>query len=208
MHDTRLQVLDAIRTQRQATVDSLVEALGLTHISIRHHLANLKADGLIDVRVDRQGVGRPKHIYTLTDAAQRYLPTKYFNLAERLMDELKAALPAETVTTIINDLAANVVARYGEIPESSTIEERLKHLVGVLDQEGFTVEVRHNGNQTLIAGTNCPYLHIGQRHPEVCRLDQGLIESLLGVNVQKQSCVLEGGHSCTFAVDNVRNHEV
>src|SRR3954471_10797090 len=96
MHDTRLQVLDAIRSQRQATVESLVAVLDLTHISIRHHLANLKAEGLIKVEVERQGVGRPKHIYSLTDAAQRYLPTKYYSLAEKLLDKLKATLPAET----------------------------------------------------------------------------------------------------------------
>ncbi len=53
MHDTRLHVLEAIKSQRQATVASLAETLGISPISVRHHLSSLEAEGLIQIEIER-----------------------------------------------------------------------------------------------------------------------------------------------------------
>jgi len=201
MHDTRWSVLEAIKSQGQATVNSLAEQLGVTAISIRHHLNSLQGEGLIKIEMERQGVGRPKHIYTLTEAAQRYFPNKYHILVDRLLDELKAKLPAEQVELIISSMAANVAARYGaDQPTRGTLEERLHHLVDILGEEGFMAAVERVDEKIVLTQINCPYVYIGQRHPEVCRIDHTLMESVLGVDVHQTSCVLHGDRSCTFSV--------
>jgi DeoR family transcriptional regulator, suf operon transcriptional repressor len=202
MHDTRLQVLEAIKTQRQATVETLAKAVGLTSISVRHHLTTLQADGLVKVEIERRGVGRPRHLYSVTEEALRYFPNKYHVLADRLLDELKASLPPEAVVQIIDGLAANVAARYGAMPRKETLEGRLQHLVEVLGEEGFMAEVQQVGNKTVLTELNCPYVYVGQRHPEVCRIDSTLIKSVLGANVQQTSCVLNGDHHCSFSVED------
>ncbi|SRR5258708_29916224 len=202
MRDTRFQVLESIKTQRQANVASLAEELGLAPISIRHHLTSLQADGLVKVEIERQGVGRPRHIYSLTDAALSYFPNKYHVLVERLLDELKATLPPAQVSMIIDGLAANVAARYGSMPSHGTLEERLQHLVEILGEEGFMAEVQHIDNKVVLTELNCPYIYVGQRHPEVCRIDHTLIKSILGVDVKQTSCVLNGDRACTFSVED------
>lgn len=199
MHDTRLQVLEAIRAQQPTTVILLAETLGISPISIRHHLTSLQAEGLITIEIDRQGVGRPKHLYSLTEAAQRFFPNKYHVLAERLFDELKASLAPNQVEGMVDRLAANVASRYGTLPHG-TLEERLKYLVEILGEEGFVAEVQRVGNNIVLTELNCPYMYVGQRHPEVCRIDNTLIRSVLGVEVQQTSCVLHGDRCCTFNV--------
>ena len=202
MHDTRLQVLETIKSQRQATVASLAEALELSPISIRHHLTSLQAEGLIQIEIARQGVGRPHHIYSLTEAAQRYFPNKYHVLAERLLSELKATLPPDQVARIIDGLAANAAARYGSMPLHGSLEKRLRHLVEILGEEGFKAAFQRVDNKTVLTELNCPYIYVGQRHPEVCRIDHALIESVLGVDVEHTSCVLHGDRACTFSVED------
>ncbi|MCC7452414.1 MAG: ArsR family transcriptional regulator [Anaerolineae bacterium] len=200
MNDTRWTVLEAIKAQGQATVASLAEALGVTAISIRHHLNSLKGEGLVKVEIERQGVGRPRHLYSLTEAAQRYFPNKYHILVERLLDELKATLPPDQIGAIIDKLAVNVAAQYAGSPVKGTMEERLQHLISVLGAEGFMAAVKHVDNHTVLTELNCPYMYVGQRHPEVCRIDHTLIRSVLGVDVEQKSCVLNGDRSCTFSV--------
>ncbi len=200
MHDTRWAVLEAIKSQGKATVASLSEALDVTAISIRHHLNSLLGEGLLKVDMERQGVGRPKHVYSLTEEAQRYFPNKYHVLVERLLDELKAKLPPDQVELIIDSMAANVAARYGATEKRGTLEARLQNLVDILGEEGFMAAVERVDEKTILTQLNCPYVYIGQRHPEVCRIDHTLIESVLGVDVQKTSCVLDGDRSCTFSV--------
>ncbi len=200
MNDTRWTVLEAIKAQGQATVVSLAEALGVTSISIRHHLNSLQGEGLIKVEIDRQGVGRPRHLYSLTEAAQRYFPNKYHVLVERLLDELKATLPPDQIGAIIDKMATNVAAQYAGSTIQGTLEDRLRHLISVLGAEGFMAAVQRIDNQTMLTELNCPYMYVGQRHPEVCRIDHTLIRSVLGVDVEQKSCVLNGDRSCTFSV--------
>jgi DeoR family transcriptional regulator, suf operon transcriptional repressor len=200
MHDTRLAVLGVIKSQRQATVQSLADTLGVTPISIRHHLNSLLGEGLIKIEVERKSVGRPRHLYSLTEAAQRYFPNKYHVLVGRLLDEMKATLLPEQLETIINNMAANVAAQYGKPQQGQTLEQRLEHLVEILGAEGFMAAVQRADNGTVLAELNCPYIYIGHRHPEVCRIDHSIIQSVLGVDVQQTACVLNGDHSCTFKV--------
>lgn len=204
MHDTRQAVLEAIKTQRRATVTSLAEALGLTPISIRHHLTSLQGEGLIAVEIERKSVGRPHYIYSLTEAAQRFFPNKYDVLLERLLDEMKATLPAEQMESIIDNMAAHVAQQYGTQPEAEALEQRLDRLVEILGAEGFMAAVKHVNGKFVLTELNCPYSAIGHRHPEVCRIDHTIMRSVLRVPVQQTSCILHGDHSCTFDVEEER----
>src|ERR1700694_5507206 len=170
MHDTRQAVLEQIRIQGHATIAALAQALDVTPITIRHHLATLQAEGLIHVEAERHHVGRPKHIYSLTEAAQRYFPNQYHMLVERLLDDLKATLPEGQVGLMIDRIAANVAARYNTGHVNGTVEERLEHLISVLGEEGFMAAVQRVDGAMILTELNCPYLYIGQRHPEVCRI--------------------------------------
>jgi predicted ArsR family transcriptional regulator len=202
MHDTRWAVLELIRTQGHATVASLADALDVSPITVRHHLANLQAEGLVAASAERAHVGRPKHVFTVTEAAQRYFPNKYHVLVERLLDELKSTLPPEQVELIIDGMAQRVAARYNTQPAHGTLEARLQRLVDILGEEGFMAEIRRaeSNGETMLAELNCPYLYIGQRHPEVCRIDRALIQQVLGRMVEQQTCILQGAASCTFSV--------
>jgi predicted ArsR family transcriptional regulator len=60
--------------------------------------------------------------------------------------------------------------------------------------------VQRADNGMVLAELNCPYIYVGQRHPEVCRIDHTIIRAVLGMDVQQTSCVLQGDHACTFSV--------
>jgi predicted ArsR family transcriptional regulator len=200
MTDTRRAVLEQIRVSGQAAVQHLAEALGISPISVRHHLTALQAEGLVKVELDRQGVGRPRHVYSLSERALQYFPAPYQTLVERLLDELKASLPADQVDAIIGRMAANVAAHYGSVKGGGTLQERTEYLLTVLGAEGFLAEIQQVGDNLVLTALNCPYTTIGQRHPEVCQIDSTLIQSVLGVDVEQKSCVLHGDRSCVFSV--------
>lgn len=200
MRDTRLAVLHAIRAQGQATVASLAATLGISPISVRHHLTGLQAEGLLKVTLERQAIGRPKHVYSLTEAAERYFPIAYHTLAERLLNELKDSLTAEQIEAIVDRMAANVAARYGALQLSGSLEERLQKLVDTLGEEGFRAAVRRVENGALQAELSCPYLFVGQRQPEACRIERVVMRTALGRNVQRTACVLNGDRLCIFSV--------
>lgn len=206
MRDTRLTILSTIREQGTATVADLAAAMGISPISVRHHLVSLQAEGLVSVDLQRQSVGRPRHIYQLTSAADRYFPApnRYHHLADRLLDELKVSLTPQQLNAILDRMAANIAARYGGMAASGTLEERLHKLVEILGEEGFRAMVRRVDETTLLAQVNCPYVSVGQRHPEICQIDQTIIRSILGHEVQRTACVLDGDRTCTYSVQDIK----
>jgi predicted ArsR family transcriptional regulator len=73
-----------------------------------------------------------------------------------------------------------------------------------LADEGFVVEWEKQGSQYLIHEITCPYLQVGQSHPEVCTVDQTLISIMLAVPANKIQCILNGANHCTYVVQNLQ----
>jgi DeoR family transcriptional regulator, suf operon transcriptional repressor len=200
MNDTRRAVLEHIHANGQATVQRLADTLGISPISVRHHLTSLQAAGLVRIELERQAVGRPKYRYLLTERALDHFPQQYQTLVIRLLDELKATFPADQVESIIERVATNAAAHYGTGALDGTLEQRLARLVTILGAEGFMAEVQRVDDHMVLTAQNCPYTTIGHRHPELCRIDSTLIQTVLGGSVQQTACVLQGDRSCAFSV--------
>ncbi len=202
MNSTRDQVLNTLKTHGPTTIAELAEGLGISPVSVRHHLSALQAQGLIRGTEVRNGVraGRPHLTYTLTDAALERFPTKYMRLSERLLDELKASLPPEAIERMFTHIAADAVSEYAPKLAGKTLEEKMDVLVELLGAEGFMAHWNKTGEQFALTEYNCPYLRIGQRHPEVCVIDQTMIQNVLQANVEKTTCMLDGAERCVFVI--------
>jgi DeoR family transcriptional regulator, suf operon transcriptional repressor len=80
------------------------------------------------------------------------------------------------------------------------MEQRLNLAKILLAKEGFNVEWEKSDGQYQIHEITCPYLRIGQSHPEVCTVDQTLISKMLAVPAEKVQCILSGDAHCTYIV--------
>ena len=64
------------------------------------------------------------------------------------------------------------------------------------------MEWEKQGSDYLIHEITCPYLQVGQVHPEICTVDQTLISKMLAVPASKVQCVLSGAAHCTYLIQN------
>jgi predicted ArsR family transcriptional regulator len=90
MQSTRQEILEILKKEGQATVEDLAERLELTPMTIRHHLNVLQAQSLVVAAEVRRSktVGRPRLVYTLTEAADQLFPQGYGELARHLVSEV------------------------------------------------------------------------------------------------------------------------
>ena len=200
MKSTRDRILQTLLRQSRTTINELAEEVGINPISVRHHLTNLQAQGLVSTEEERHGVGRPRLVYFLTESGTERFPTRYLRLTSRLLDQLKESLPEPLVSKLFLEIANNMAGDYAEQMKGLNMEERLELAKTLLAEEGFTVEWEKAGAQYKIHEITCPYLQIGQNHPEVCTLDQTLISRMLAVPAEKVQCILSGDAHCTYVV--------
>lgn len=200
MKSTRDRILQTLLNNPHSTINHLAVAVNINAISVRHHLTNLQAEGLVQANEERHGVGRPRLVYSLTDSGVEKFPTRYLNLTNRLLDQLKTRLPQNEFEKLFAQIASDIASDYPKKNQSTNIEERLNYLQKAVEQEGFNLEWSKMGPDYMINEISCPFYHVGQIHPEVCAIDQTLISTILSVPVDRVQCILSGDNQCSYIV--------
>jgi predicted ArsR family transcriptional regulator len=200
MQSTRQEILEILKEERQATVEDLAQRLELTPMTIRHHLNVLQAQNLVEASKVRRSktVGRPRLVYTLTDAADDLFPQGYGELARHLVSELKNTVGAEAAEEIFVRVADRMIRTAPPAVQGQSFEDRLDQVVGFMGTQGFISRWDKKDDGYVITNINCPYRHVSREHDEVCIMDHQILNKLLGVAPQRISSMQEDESCCSF----------
>jgi predicted ArsR family transcriptional regulator len=204
MSGTRDQVLKTLLTQPRCTIIELADKVGISPISVRHHISSLEAEGLISSEDERHGVGRPRQVFSLTETGIEQFPTRYVRLTIRLLEHLKETMPEAMINNLFAQMAEDLARDLsdGTDTKNLSMKERLNLVRDLLRREGFNIEWEQLEDSYQIHEASCPYYYIGQNHPEVCAVDQILISKVLAVPAEKVKCILNGDSNCTYVVSD------
>ncbi|MBN2385957.1 MAG: ArsR family transcriptional regulator [Anaerolineales bacterium] len=195
---TRLRILEYLRTHQTATAAELSAALRMTCSNLRHHLAILVSNDLIEVLGRRrEGRGRPERIFGLS---RRVLGDGLDMLSGLLLEEwLATASPAERAAS----LRRMAVRLAGGGPGSGPLPQRLNAVVQRLNDLHYQARWEAGpAGPRLILG-HCPYGAIIDGHPELCRLDALMLEERVGLPALQQAKLerkARGGRQCIFRI--------
>ena len=171
---TRKRVLHSLLLNQKRTINELAESVEINPISVRHHVNKLEAEGLIQSKEERHGVGRPRLVYSLTDKGMEQFPQRYLQLTIRLLDQLKSSLPENVLGEFFRDLGEGLAEDLTKNVNLKDLEfkERLELLEEVLTEEGFMVNFQEEDGNYYLIESSCPYHHLGEDYPEICVVDQ------------------------------------
>lgn len=214
MHTVRKHILEILKEQSGgATVAELAERLEMAPVSVRHHLDILQGDNLICVeRLERKGnVGRPQQVYALTVEANSYFPNNFAALAGKLVEQIKLVLPPEQVGCAFRAMAQQIAAEFGpaaSVPDGpepkAHFQHRLERITDFLSERGYLArwEKADRGatGEYLLHKHNCPYAGVSSVHPELCLMDQTLVNELFGQSCERVSSVSNGDSCCTYRI--------
>ena len=201
MTDTRQDILRILREKGASDVSELAKVLGLSSVTVHYHLNVLQRDGLLESKAVRQGVGRPRNVFTLRDAALEKFPQRYHRLSDRLLEMLKNRLTEADIQELFERIGAEIAAEHAAALMGKSLDEKVELLIELLGEEGFMSRLEKVGNDDFVLTQyNCPYQYVATRHPEVCELDLQLMNNALGTLVQRGSCVVNGDAVCTFHI--------
>jgi predicted ArsR family transcriptional regulator len=198
--DTRELVVRVLKIRGSATVLELAEEVSVSPVTVRHHLNGLQADGLVDVTVVRRSVGRPHHVYHLTDAGEELFPRQYLSLSKRLLDRINNSLSPEHVARLFEEMAREIADEHAYRLQGKTAAQRMEVLAEILDAEGFMVTWHQKDDEYRIIEHNCPYRNLAQDFPAVCQLDRTLIATVLEAPAEKVRCQTDGADHCAFRI--------
>ena len=152
----------------------------MTGANIRHHLAVLESNDLIEIVGQRkEGRGRPMHVYGLS---RRVLGDGLDKLAGTLFDVWLDGVADERREKDLRSLAERLA---GGAESKAPVMKRLVRAVERLNELHYQARWEASAAGPRLILGHCPYAAIVADHPELCRMDAFLLETRLGASVEQ-----------------------
>ena len=200
MSETRMRILQLLKMRASMTVGQLTDALHISQMGVRQHLAILEAERLVEHYQEKQGRGRPPHVYQLTDEANSLFPTTYANFAVGLMHEVAKFNGPGFINKVFRERMKAQLKTYQLRLEGKTLSERVKELARIRDEEGYMARFDENEDDYVLIEHNCPIAVIAQEYPLVCEIELALFRQSLGAKIVREEHLMEGSHRCCYRI--------
>lgn len=209
MESTREQILRYVRGRRETTVARLADSLQLSQQAVRRHLDGLRADGLVEVKQERHGVGRPTLLFFTTERGEEQAGRTYLQMLTRLFKHLEK-LDASQVSgsdghkvleQVFSGIATEMAADHRSEVHGSTLDQRIDEASKALEREGIvdSWEKLENGTYHIL-NEECPYLRLAEMSDAACKSDRKSIELLIGAEVEQTLRIVDGAPVCEYIV--------
>ncbi len=204
MQTTRRAILEILKERKQATIDDLAEQLGLTPMTVRHHLNVLQSQGVVVATRLRykQSAGRPRHIYTLTEEGDDLFPVNYHELANHLLDEIKELVSEDKMRQIFHRIGEKLAAEAPDIT-GLPLAEQVASVADFMTARGFISRWEEVEDGYALHQFNCPYRRVARNHSEVCQMDMAFVSALLGVESKRIHGTASTGEYCTYLIKRI-----
>lgn len=200
MKTTRQLLCEHLQLKRTASAAELARALRLTPANIRHHLSGLMAEGVVEKVGQRptSGRGRPVQLFGLVEQLSR---NNLALLVKALLTEMEKECSDSERESIFKRLAAHLLGADG--PTARTLAQRYVQTIQYLNSINYQARWEAHARAPRVIFSHCPYAAVIQDHPELCLLDQYLLEELLGEGarqVSKLEITPQGARQCIFLI--------
>ncbi len=202
----RRELLLRLRRDGPSTPETLAGSLGLSRTGVLQQLHALEAAGLVSRRAIRHGVGRPRHEYDVTDAAQDLFPTNYDGLASGLLAAIRS-LGGDTLLEGVFDerkriSRERVRQRMAErLAPDAPLADRARELAVIQDEQGYLAEAIVGADGVIrLVERNCAIHRVSSEHAGACQAELELFREVLGADVERESHIAAGDRCCSYRI--------
>ena len=202
----RREILVRLRRDGAASPDQLAGAIGASRTGVLQQLRALEATGFVSRQTVRHGVGRPRHLYDITDEAQELFPANYGALAAGLLTALKSVGGEALVEQVFIARRRQIGDRvrrelHDRVGAKASLAERVRELAVLQDEQGYLANAVIGGDGTIrLREHNCAILDVARGTRAACDAELDLFREVLGADVVRETHIAAGDRSCTYRI--------
>ena len=205
----RRALLMRLRHDGPSSPEELATALGVSRTGVLQQLHALETAGLVSRQAVRHGVGRPRHVYDVTDAAQDLFPTNYDGLASGLLAAIRAIGGEELVDGVFDERRRITRDRIRQrmavrlAPEARLVD-RARELAVIQDEQGYLAEAVIGADGVIrVIERNCAIHRVAADNGAACQAELDLFREILGPDVERETHIAAGDRCCTYRIGSV-----
>ena len=204
MHAPADRILFQLKTRGPAETLAIAHALGVSRQAALQHLERLVAQGLL-VHVDeRRGVGRPRRVWALTEAAQARFPDTHAQLTLEMLDAVRAEFGEAGVERMIVRREAATASGYAAaMADTDTLQARVARLAEIRTAEGYMADWSPDpAGGFLLVENHCPICAAAAACQGFCRAELMVFRAVLGpdVAIERTDHILAGARRCAYRI--------
>ncbi|MDA8204150.1 MAG: winged helix-turn-helix transcriptional regulator [Chloroflexi bacterium] len=198
-------ILLALRRQGPLSPDLLAGQFGVSRTAVLQQLRTLELDGLVERHSLRHGVGRPRHLYDVTERAQPMMPASYDRLSMSLVGAVGEIGGPELLERVFEARRAAQVRNIRERFRArglanAPLADRARELTVVQAEQGYMSELIEGDEGLRLVEHNCPIQQVAAEAPAACEAEVRLFAEVLGVDVVRERHIAGGGRSCVYVL--------
>ncbi len=198
------RVMHALKSAGPQGAAAVARRLRVTSVAIRQHLARLQGEGLVTFEDRRDGVGRPKRIWSLTERGHARFPDSHAALTLELLDAARATLGKSGFLRLLRQREATSEAAYArELGRLRRLETRVARLATLRSQEGYMAEWRRDPDGTLwLIENHCPICIAARACQGLCRSELAIFRAVLGpdAEIERTEHLIAGARRCAYRI--------
>jgi predicted ArsR family transcriptional regulator len=198
------RVLYALKSTGPQSADALARRLKVTVVAARQQLGRLLDKGLVSFEDHREGVGRPRRTWSLSEAGNARFPDSHATLTVDLIQAIGAAFGPEALDRVIAERERATRRTYAErVRPGRSLAERAKLLAEQRAEEGYMAEVKRQPDGSLLLIENhCPICVAAKACQGLCRSELSLFRDVLGpdAKVEREEHILAGARRCAYRI--------
>jgi predicted ArsR family transcriptional regulator len=202
----RRDLLLRLRHDGPSAPEELATSLGASRTGVLQQLHALEAAGLVSRQAIRHGVGRPRHVYDVTEAAQDLFPTNYDGLASGLLAAIRAVGGEDLVQDVFEErrriTRERVRQRFAErLAADAPLEDRARELAVIQDEQGYLAETVIGADGVIrLVERNCAIHRVAAATSAACQAELDLFREVLGADVERETHIAAGDRCCTYRI--------
>ncbi|BAZ70276.1 MAG: iron-sulfur cluster biosynthesis transcriptional regulator SufR [Pelatocladus maniniholoensis HA4357-MV3] len=211
---TKQDILEYLVKQVEATAVDLAAALDISPQAIRRHLKDLEAEDLIVYSSVQAGMGRPQHVYKLSnkgrDRLRRETADTYGDFAVSLLDTVAQTVGHDQVSSILKKQWERKAQEYRDRLGDGSLHQRVENLVELRKSEGYmaeyhpidtTEQLSDDGDRFILMEHNCAISNLAESFPSICGHELEMFAAVLpDCTVERTHWIINGEHRCGYLV--------
>lgn len=194
------KILELLKKQVELSVSQLAKELNLTHIAVRKQVNLLLKDGFINYREEKQEMGRPIQLFSVSVKGERLFPKNYEGMTVDFLNDIQDLHGDESVRYLFKKREHRLTDNYYKRLVGKSAVDKMEELADIQNEKGYMADVKQiNENTFELVEHNCPVFEVAKQYKAACTCETAMFKNVLGTEqVDRVTCQSDGDSHCRF----------
>lgn len=195
-------LLDLLKKHHEMTIEDMMVYFTISEVAVRKHLRELENNNYIKRRSVKQTIGRPYHLYGLTESGHKLFPNKTEQLPLELLHDLEDLQGREAVSALLRQRMKREQKYIKNHTDEKVFHDKVKKVAEIQNENGCMVEVTEKENGDFeIVHYNCPIAAIAKSYNEICNNEGTMYNEVFSdCHVSAESKITNGDPTCKWVI--------